>query len=434
MGGYSSLYKTQDGFANVHRGLGGKRDTSQNTFFQRSRLMSVLWNELDNLYSQNWIAGKCVDCIVEDTLKDDREIQCEDGDRLKEFEDFMEEIDIKNKLYDLISWGKVFGSAVLVIVADDDEMDKPLNIERIPQGGLRNIAVLDRFDINAYNLDRNPLSRRYLKPEYYSLSRAAGRIHHSRVIQFDGLTTTNKMREELNGFGLSIYERLIKQIANASKSPDLLINILEQSNTDVFKILGLNEALMSDQDSLVIKRLEAIMEGKSIFNGIALDKEDDYQNIAKQYGGLQDINKELYQVVSGAAGIPFSRFMGTQLSGLNPTGEGELKTYYDKIISERERLTKIFNTIDEVVMMHLFGEVLEYHWEFPSLFQMSPAQISEIENRNAQTKQIYWNMGVINEFEAKAGLADNPLFPTITTETLEADEKLYNELNENSEN
>lgn len=434
MGGYSSLYKTQDGFANVYRGLGGKRDTSQNTFFQRGRLMSLLWNELDNLYSQNWIAGKCVDCIVEDALKDDREIQCEDAQKLEEFENFLEGIDLKSKLASLMAWGKVFGSAVLVIVADDDEMDKPLQISRIPKGGLRNIAVLDRFDINAYNLDRNPLSPRYLKPEYYSLSRASGRIHHTRVIQFDGLTTTNKMREELGGFGLSIYERLIKQIANASKSPDLLINILEQSNIDVFKILGLNEALVSDQDSLVVKRLEAIMEGKSIFNGIALDKEDDYQNIAKQYSGLQDINKELYQVVSGAAGIPFSRFMGTQLNGLNPTGEGELKTYYDKIISERERLTKIFNTIDQVVMMHLFGEIIEYRWEFPSLFQMSPEQVSVIENRNAQTKQIYLTMGVINEFEAKASLAENPLFPTITAKALEEEKELYNELGENSEN
>ena len=122
--------------------------------------------------------------------------------------------------------------------------------------------------------------------------------------------------------------------------------------------------------------------------------------------------------------------MGAQLSGLNPTGEGEFKTYYDKLISMQKRLVRTYNKIDEVLMMHLFGETFEYKWEFENLFKMTPQQIADIENKNAQTKQIYLNMNVVSEYEAKAGLIDNPLFPTITAETIEAEEALYNEVNE----
>ena len=420
--------KTTDGFENVFRGLGQGRDITSNARFKTNRLISTVWQELDDLYTSNWIASKAIDIPVDDALKDDRIFQSEESEKLEAFKNALEDFDIDNKIAQALKWSRVFGSAFLILVTDDDTMDRPLNIKRVKN--LSNIAVLDRFDVYADALERNPLSPRYLEPEYYMLTKQGAKIHHTRVIKIDGVVTTNNRKEQLGGYGLSLFERIFKTILNADASPTLLINLLEQSNIDVFKILGLNEALSNDEDSLVLKRLQTIMTGKSVFNGVALDAEDGYENITKNFAGLGDINKEFYQIVAGAAEIPFSRFMGAQLSGLNPTGEGELKTYYDKLISIQKRLVKTYNKIDEVLMMHLFGETFEYKWEFENLFKMTPQQIADIENKNAQTKQIYLNMNVISEYEAKAGLIDNPLFPTITAETIEAEEALYNEVNE----
>jgi len=186
--------------------------------------------------------------------------------------------------------------------------------------------------------------------------------------------------------------------------------------------------LTNDQDELVMKRLEVIQQGKSIFNGTALDAEDDYTNITKNFAGLSELNKEFYQIVAGAADIPFSRFMGATLTGLNPTGAGEMKNYYDRIISEQKKLVSIYNTLDKIIQMHLFGEIIDYKWEFPSLFQMTDEEISIIENRNAQTKEIHLRNNVITELDAKASLVDSPLFPTITAESFEAELKMYEEM------
>lgn len=420
--------KSLDGWNNVLRGVGGNRDISATTYHQASSYRSMLRDELESLYTQNWIASKVVDIVCDDATKDDREIECEDASKKEMFVNTLEDFDIDNKINTMMKWSKVFGSAVLVIVSNDAKMSEPLIVKNIKQGDLVNIALLDRFDIFSNALDRNPLSKRYLKPVSYNITRNGESIHHTRVIQLDGVTTTNYARELMQGFGLSIYERMHKTIMNANVSPNLLINLLSQSNQDVYKIKGLNDSLTNGQDELVMKRLEVIQQGKSIFNGISLDSEDDYTNIAKTFGGLSEINKDFYQIVAGAADIPYTRFMGAALSGLNPTGAGELKNYYDKIIAEQKKLVPIYNKLDQIIQMHLFGELLEYKWEFPSLFQMSDDEESVIANRDAQTREIYLRSGVINEMEARAGLADNHLFPTITGETIEAEKSIFNEI------
>ena len=422
--------KTNDGWNNVYRGLGGDRDVTTTSQHVTGSLKSFMRHELNSLYTTNWVAAKAVDIPIEDALKDDREFECEDADKLLTFTDTLEDMAIDNKIAKLSKWARVFGSAIMIFVTNDAEMDKPFYINQMKQGDLKNILVFDRWDVVSSQLDRDPLSPRYLKPDFYQLTKDSGKIHHSRVIQFDGEDTTNYNREILQGFGLSRYERLYDTIMRASMSPQLLINLLTQSNQDVFKIQGLNSNFEEGEDSLVLKRLKAIQQGKSIFNGIALDAEDDYTNIAKNFSGLAELNTEFYQVISGAADIPFSRFMGASISGLNPTGNGEIKTYYDSIISERKLYVNPYNYIDKVIQIHLFGEPLDYKWEFPSLFQMTDDEKSTINNRDAQTKEIYMRNGVIDEIEAKSSLVNNPMFPTITPEALEQEAREFNEMDE----
>jgi len=419
---------TFDGWNNVLNGLGGEKDITTTSEYAHTSYKTLLRFLLNSLYSQNWIAAKTIDIPIDDALKDDRDFTCEDAEQLKEFKEQLSDFEIDDKIDKLARWAKVFGSAVMVIVSNDDEMDKPFVMETMRKGSLKNIVVLDRFDIYSTILNRDPLSKRYLKPDYYSISKGSQRIHHSRVIQLDGVTTTNFDKEVLQGFGLSTFERLYDVIMRANMSPQLLINLLNQSNLDVYNINGLNDALEDGEDSLVTKRLQVLQKGKSIFNGLALDKEDTYTNISKNFSGLGDLNKEFYQIVAGASDIPFSRFMGASLNGLNPTGNGEMNNYYDKVIAERKRLNKVYDTLDKIIMMNTFGQLLEYEWEFPSLFQMSDDERSIINNRDAQTREIDLRNGLVNEMEAKAQLIENDMYPTITAESYQEELELYSSL------
>ena len=128
----------------------------------------------------------------------------------------------------------------------------------------------------------------------------------------------------MNGWGLSIYERLYKEVMNAQLSPDLLINLLVQSNLDVFHIQNLNDSLELTDGGFVTERLQAIKDGISIFNGIALDSQDQYTNISKNFSGLDSVHDKFIELLCSGAEIPMTRFMGKQVAGLLNDGSGDM--------------------------------------------------------------------------------------------------------------
>jgi len=422
--------KTIDGFKNIHKNIGGNRDVTTNTVFKRNPYLSLNYYTCNSLYS-NSLAGKAVDIPTEDAFRGGREFECEDTEKLEVYQEFLVDIKLEEKLQNLMKWGKVFGSAVAIIISDDDEMSEPLVVDNLKQGDVKDIVILDRWQLYTMDINRNPLSSKFLEPYYYRVTRTSTAIHHTRVIKLDGLNTTIYDKEVMNGWGLSVYERLYKELMNAQLSPDLLINLLVQSNLDVFHIDNLNDSIDVGNDNFAIQRLQAIMDGKSLMNGIALDKEDTYTNISKSFAGLGEVHDKFIELLCSSADIPKTRFMGEQSAGLANDGSGDMKIYYDRIESrERATLRTLYNMLDPILTKTLFGETLDLKYKFASLFQMTDEQKSIIQNRDAQTKQIYLTQNVITEYEAKASLINNPLFPTITAESLEEEKELYSEMDD----
>lgn len=421
------MKKLTDGFFDVLRALGGSKDITKTARYTHN-YKSYDQKQLNDLYSTNWIAQKAINIPVEDALKDDLIYQCENQEQLEIFLKALQSFKVKEKITNLSKWSKVFGGAVIVIVTSDDKMDTPLVVQNLKQGQLTNLVVLDKFDVTSVTLERDPLNKNYLRPIYYQIAKGGGNIHHSRVIHLDGEATTNFNKEFFNGWGISTLEKGWSSIINASISPDLLSNILIQSNQDVYKINGLNEALTNGNDELVLKRLQSIQESKSIFNGIALDKEDDYINIAKTFTGLETINKSFYEIVCGAFDIPYSRFMGISSTGLNVTGEGDLSNYYDKVEAERTKLKPAFELIFKIMQYHLFGKDIGITFEFQSLWQMSELETAQLNKANAEVDNLYLNMGVVNELDIKARLVKDDRYPTITAESVEKEISMYSEL------
>lgn len=423
-----TLKKTFDGFMNVVKGIGSDKDiTSDTGYYHKYR--TLLQKTMNDLYSTNWAAAKCVNIPIDDAFREEREFQCEDAEALEEFKKECKRLDIDNKIKTAMKWADVFGGAVIIINSKDDELSEPLDLNNFSQGDLVSLTVLDRWDIYPQQLQtQNPLRSDYLEAQYYTLSKSGGLIHNSRVIKFNGENTTNYNKQLMQGFGISKYEKLYQSIMNSTMSPDLLINLLTQSNLDVYKVEGLKENLLEDGgDDLLIKRFNTVNKAKSVLNSVLIDKEDDYINIAKNFAGLSEVNKQFYQVLSGAADIPFNRFMGQGASGLANTGEGDLKNYYDMVSSKRNEAGPAYEKLDKVIQLDLFSEDKNISYEFPSLFQLSDKEQAELDNKKANTDSIYLDRNVISEFDVKARLAQDENYPTITPESIEEERKLLEE-------
>lgn len=403
---------TFDSFINVMRGLGGTKDTGYQRRYKINRILSLAHNELSDMYATNWIAGKVVDIPVNDALRPGRTIN---GENSKAIFDVYDHHKIDKKISDALKWARAYGGAVLVIVANDNDMAKPLSMG---VGDLKSISAFDMSDVMGGDLIRDPLSPHYLSYEHYSIKGSTQKIHCSRVIKIDGYTNSNRMKELMRGFGLSIFEKIYHAIGDAQESNDYITNLLAQSNIDVYKMNGLNESVSAEMDSVAIGRIQIAQSMKSILNAVILDKEDDYVNVSKSFAGLQEIDMGKLAKVAGAADIPLTRLLGKSADGMNSTGEGDLKNYYDNVDSYRmEVIYDVYRQIDSAVCSHLGIKPPDF--TFNSLFQMSDAQKAEIRNKNATTDQIYLTNGVIDEYDIMQRLAEDDMYTSITMERVE---------------
>lgn len=416
----------KDGFKNITKGLGGSKDPRTNISYQMGLKIGQV--TANNLYVYNWLAAKVVDIPVDDATRKWRNILISDADKKKDVEATLKEFDVKGKVNLAFKWARVFGGAVILAIIEGDDQEEPMVVESIKEGNLKNFIVLDRWNIYPEEINRNILSDNFGKPEYYMVSRSGQRIHHSRLIKIDGDLTTLMELEQQNYWGNSIFTTLFEPISDSQIVSQSINNLIYESNIDVYRISGLNSLVAEGRDDLVTKRLKIAHEMKSIINGIALDKEDEYDKKTNTFAQLPDIDDRFIQKVAGASNIPVTRLLGISPAGQNATGESDMLNYYDSIQSLQEnKLRPIIDWLDNIILAATIPDIKEFEYEFKPLKQLTEIEQAEVNIKTAQRDQIYLDQDIIDPTDILAELAEQGTYVSIDENRVE-EEKLKEEL------
>ena len=413
----------KDGFKNVMKGLGGSKDPRERVTYQKGlRIDQITAN---NLYVYNWLAKKVVDIPIDDATRKWRNLLISDADKKKEIEDALKEYDVKGKINLAFKWARVFGGAVILVIIEGDDQEDPLIIESIKPDSLKSFIVLDRYNIYPDEINRNILSENFGKPEYYTVSRSGQRIHHSRLYKINGDLTTIMEFEQQNYWGNSIFTTLFEPISDSQIVSQSINNLIYESNVDVYRINGLHALIAEGNDELVVKKLKLTHEMKGIINGIALDKEDEYEKKSNTFTTLPDIDDRFMQKVSGASNTPVTKLIGISPSGMNATGESDMLNYNDNVQSVQENdMRPAINWMDSIVVASLSFEPFEY--EFKPLKQLTEIERAAVNFQNAQRDQIYLDQDIIESADVMAELAEQGTYVSIdenrVQEEKEADE------------
>lgn len=412
-----------DGFKNILKGLGRSKDPRTQVSYQMGlRIDQITAN---NLYVYNWLAAKVVDIPIDDATRKWRNILISDPDKKKEIEDMMKEFDVKGKVNLASKWARVFGGAAILAIIDGVDQEEPLDVDRIRPGTLKNFIVLDRYNLYPDVFNRDILSSNFGKPDFYTVSRSGQKIHHSRLIKFTGIVPTLMELEQQNFWGTSIFTRLFEPISDSQITSQSINNLIYESNIDVYRINGLNNLVAEGNDELVIKRLKIASEMKSIINGIAIDKEDEYDKKTNTFTTLPDIDDRFMQKVAGAADIPLTRLLGISPAGQNATGESDMLNYYDNIqaIQENNLRPKI-DWLDSIIMAASFGSAESFEYIFNPLKQLTEIEQSDVNLKAAQRDQIYLDQDVINPMDALSELAETGTYISIDENRIEEEQNL----------
>ena len=232
-------------------------------------------------------------------------------------------------------------------------------------------------------------------------------IHPSRVCELAGNELPDWRLAPLGGgWGDSVLQTVDDALRDAGTVFGGIAQMIADAKVDVVKIPNLSKILSSNEySSRLMQRFGFSNQSKSIINALLLDKEEEWERIRTEFGGLPMIMHEYITFVSGAAEIPVSRLFGqAQSRGLSGGGTGgagdtDLRNYYDNCMSkQRTDLSPALHALDEVMMRSAIGKFdPDIYYDWAPLYKADPKEIAQIAFQKAQATQIYTTLALMNE-------------------------------------
>ena len=428
----------QDSFKNLLAGFGMPgRDKAAH---QRFTLNLLDPEQLHNAYRGDWIARKVCDIPPFDACRAWREWQA-DQDQIEQIEKVERDLGIQRKLMWAMSKARLYGGAALIMGIEGQKFEDELDLDSIGKGDLKFVHAVTKWQIAAGPLMRDVTSPWFGEPTYYfrsnspvpdppaskalepsSLGYAPGdtlNIHPSRVIRLIGLDYPD-WEQGPDQWGDSALQPVLDAINNVGLVSSSIATMISEAKLDIIKVPGLLEMLSTTEGSArVFERFSQGNVAKSVVNATLLDSAEEWERQQITFSGMDSVMQMYLSIAAGAADIPATRLLGKAPDGMNATGDGDMRNYYDRLQADQKvRIQPILTRLDEVLLRSVFGDRDEdIYYEWKPLWQMDEEQKAAVALAKAQTFKIDVDAGLINPEvlrEARANqLIEDGFYPGI---------------------
>lgn len=361
----------------------GTQNTFQATTY-KPKYQTVQRQELEWAYQGSWICGLAVDIVAEDMTREGIDIKADDPAVIDALNAMLDDCRVWDGICDALKWSRLYGGSIAVMMIDGEDMSQPLGVVR--KDTFRGLTVFDRWQIQASTEVVQTLGPDFGKPEFYTILSGASeidsvqglRVHHSRVIRFEGRRLPYNLRIAYQGWGASILEPIFDRVEMFDLASQGTAQLLSKAYLRYYRVKGLREILTNE---MAREGFLAQMDYMRQFQGIEGmtigDTEDDFQTLQYTFTGIPEVLLQFGQQISGAIGVPLVRLFGQSPVGFNSTGESDLRIYYDNVRHDQDTdlrpgLKRLLNVMYESATGAKPGRDLLF--EFRSLWQMTNEQ------------------------------------------------------------
>lgn len=382
-----------DGLENVVTGLGTARGKRAHSQFKLDAFND--YGQLEAAYQSNWVARQIVDIPADDMTREWRDIKCDGADAIRAAEDYLGLPQLTNEA---LSWSRLYGGAAILMLTNQD-LEQPLDLNKVKKGDLDRLIVFDRYEMFPESFNTfNPLAENFMMPEFYNIYQGNQRIHWTHFARFMGAKLPRRQKLVTLGWGDSELRKCISDLKDTIAAKDGIAELMQEANVDVISREGLTNALGTDQEPRIIDRYRLFAQGKSIVRLALLDKDEEtLDRMTLNLSGVAPVLETLMVWIAGAAQIPYTRFFSVSATGLNATGEGDLKNYYDSIRSQQNsKLDRPIAVIDQVMVRSALGYMPDdYNYDWRRLSQPNRKEEAEASRIEAERDVILLDAGVI---------------------------------------
>lgn len=386
-----------DGLRNIVANLGTDRDKAAHSTYADNTIDDA---QLIAMYRTSAVARNVVDLPAEDATREWREWQG-DAEQITAIEAEEARLGLQGKVMQALKRARLFGGAAIYIGTKDFNPSVPLNPERIAKGGLQYLAVLNRSEIAAGEIQRDPRLPNYGKPIRYTMNPANGAsvvIDPSRLVVLTGEEVPDDRYSIHPGWGDSTLNATIDAVRNLDATIANIASLIFEAKVDVIGINGFNDGLRSGgtaYETMVLARASLTARGKGINGALLMDKEDTYDQKTASFATLPDILDRFMQVVAASASIPVTRLFGISAAGLNATGAGDEKVYFDRVkVMQSLDIDPAMAVLNECLIRSALGErpaELWYSWR--PLFQPTAKERADLGKVLVDSIKVLHDMG-----------------------------------------
>ncbi|NML93793.1 DUF1073 domain-containing protein [Novosphingobium olei] len=291
-----------------------------------------------------------------------------------------------------------------------NETDKPIVLDKGKIGTAKPLARLDLVEPmwaypGAYSA-QNPLAPDFYKPSAWYVSGQT--VHASRMLTLVGRPVPNMLKPAYAFGGMALSQLCKPYVDNWLRTRQSVSDLTHAFSVMVLKT-DMDQVLSGGVAKNLFDRLDMFSRTRDNRGIFAVDKDrEEFSNVSAPIAGLDKLQAQALEQIASVSGIPLVILLGVTPSGLNASSDGEVRTFYDKVLAYNEKVVgPNLKTLLNVVQLSLFDAIdPEISFEFESLWEMSDADKAAIRKSDAEADSTYINSGVVSPEEARDRLND----------------------------
>lgn len=417
-----------DGWMNVLTGLGiCGRDKKMNGVFRMTKIFDRA--ELDMLYRSDGLLRRIVDMFSEEMTRQGFEIEGDtDGDIMAQLKK-MRAID---HITNMIKWSRLYGGSISIIGIDDGlPLDQPVDEQAIRT--VQWLRTFDRYQAwsrdGTFESDLN--SPNYGLPNIYTVNDnrtgAIFYVHYTRLLRMDWNVLPPRWQNFNQGWGDPLIQSMYDELRNYSQAFSNTATMMEDFVNAVIQIPNLSQIMASQSgDQTVLKRLNLLALTKSNASMMIMDAEEKYEKLSTNVTGIADLIDRFMLQLAAVVGIPVTLLFGRSPSGLNSTGDNDVRNFYDSV--KQAQMTKLLPSLEKLIRYMFLAkdgpyegnEPENWHVNFIPLWQNTAEQEALVKKITAETDAMYLDRGVLDPAEVAVSRFGGNHFSTNTIIDIES--------------
>lgn len=297
----------------------------------------------------------------------------------------------------------------------DEELAKPLYIkgqDDFNKAKLKDMKLIGLRPIEPINIapstynTSDPTAADFYEPEHFYI--LGKKIHKSRFLYFAENIPPQILKPVYLFFGIPLAQIMFPYVQAFYKSKDVVNNVVLKFSCTALAT-EIDALLVNDGQSAVEDRINTIAKYRDNNSIILLDKNtEDLTQINTPITGLKEIlwaNLEMMPIISG---IPTTKFLETSPTGLNATGEFDMRNFYDLIATlQNNTFNDPIYTLNDIICLCNGLEYTGLNWVWCPLYQMSDREKAEVNRMKAETSNVYVQMGAITNADVAKQLMND---------------------------